>query len=1322
MRANAGGKTALILSGKDVNSQDSRNTGKLSPQDAGLDAKSKDLDSRSEAHCQAPAQGDCLCANAGGQTVVLSRNGIKVRHAHSAEEHASQLFAYGAAAKTSGPSSSLGSDSPKGSGSADSAALLPSLAHISPDSPRSSSCEMKAQDLRDIDDQAVQKVEAQSSSTSRGHILCPSRDDAEAAAPPAPSLTVREIRPSGTRAAEAVNSDEYITKDCKQRQKRGEGVSCESAADARDLMSVALPRRFGEKPTSPGASAAGHVTVGLRAEVSSRSSRDSRGHSARSTKHICDESPTQFADLNSQRHAQRASADGVSPSPSTASRNHAARKPPDKMTSNGLGPCQSTPHLHCASVLSAVPVLRSSRQPASGSGPDSANGRAREWPAVLMQREIDPREGGERTTAPSRKGFDFSIALYGREHSSRSDVAYVTAERAYRARSHSTKQGRASGLQEDGAGGLKRVHAGGQTAVSSRNDVKLRHAHSAEEHAPQLFSCNAAAHPEPVSSSSAGTSLALSPAPTGSDVARGSDSRKDSGLMSSVTPTFSPAHVSPDLSCALSRETNARNLRGVDILAIQEAQVRPGSECRGQVLAPSRADAQATAPCAPLAARAINALGARAAEAAIPDAGERTAVSPCQGINLCDARNRREHSPRSAEAKRDRDEDPAQFPDSIGQCRPPRASAGGLSSSPSIASHYHVAHEPPDETTSDGSSLCGSRSTLLSHFATVPSAAPLPSSPSSATPRILGARKPPDKTSVRSSANSCQPARRSRPASVLSSIPLPRSSRRPRGASKPNSAHWRVRERPVALKSPLREIGVNSWGAQNREWLSPRLDVADTAAPSTSRLHFRASECGRVPKPLEDGASEMKRAHAGGQTVFSFWKDVKPLDARGGNQDPPQFTASDMACSSRASGLDTLNLVSPPSPPSNSRDIRILHAEKLPRVALSSSADVPNASALGCATCPDTMLRLKGKVSLTDKSRRCVAGYVQRLYDDPGGPAYVASSGDGHPSDAYGASSPSRLLVCRSLRQSVVRAEKSRTPTTVDGHVSFEFPVAFALVNSRSAGRDMSAQLAVRSQIGGEACKGPLGNISAFPMKDKNTSSQSQDKRADSIAFSKDARDLPRPSGIAMCSSWGLSVLCIECRLLKSCGISPESMQSTTEQTHQIVSLGGTRLRYPQWKMHADTRRVKPGTWGPTGCRAQDTGSANLQGGLRRESSHRCRIYTLLKYRGLCKLSRISNPSRTTQDNSPREIRRASCAGGLLARLARVPFLPFSPISTMDLRCLFAGQDIPAALAHKSQQIPLRAQALTDARQSRPAPERLLDLHRYPSRSSELDA
>ncbi|KAL1697877.1 hypothetical protein EV121DRAFT_218998 [Schizophyllum commune] len=355
-----------------------------------------------------------------------------------------------------------------------------------------------------------------------------------------------------------------------------------------------------------------------------------------------------------------------------------------------------------------------------------------------------------------------------------------------------------------------RVNAEGQTAVSSCHDVKLRHVHSAEEHAPQLFPCDAVAQPKPVSSSSAGTSVASSPAPTGSDVARGSDSPKESGLMSSVTLTFSPTHDSPDLSCALSREMKARNLRGVDVPAVQEAHIRPCSESRGQVLSPSRKDAQAAAPCAPLAARAINPLGARAEEAAISGGGRavdeeseegitcRSSVDVCNLTNVAlprqsgekaarpnapihahamvvtrarisshSSREGEKGSPQSAEARRDRDENPEQLPDLDGQRRVVRARAESLSPSSSSAPRRQTTCEPPDKTTSNDSSL-----------------------------------------------HSCEPPLRLRSSTVSSSAPLLWSSRHSTSGRGPDSANWRARWRPTA--SPPREVNTLDADSQSK--------------------------------------------------------------------------------------------------------------------------------------------------------------------------------------------------------------------------------------------------------------------------------------------------------------------------------------------------------------------------------------------------------------------------------------------------------------------------------------------------------------------------
>ncbi|KAI4293783.1 hypothetical protein K525DRAFT_274888 [Schizophyllum commune Loenen D] len=237
-------------------------------------------------------------ADTGGQTEVLSRQNVKLRHVHSAKKNAPQLFTCDAVAhpKPVG-SSSAGSDSPKESGQMSSVTQSFSPAHISPHLSRASSREMKARNLRDVDVSAVQEAQTRSGDESREQALSLSCNNAQTTAPSTPSAA-RATNPLGIRAAEAVNSGAFVAEGCEQRQildfkmlrgrrtvdeERDEGIICRPLADARDSAGVVLPHRFGEKPASPGASAAGHATVGLHTEVSPRSSHNLRGHSARST-------------------------------------------------------------------------------------------------------------------------------------------------------------------------------------------------------------------------------------------------------------------------------------------------------------------------------------------------------------------------------------------------------------------------------------------------------------------------------------------------------------------------------------------------------------------------------------------------------------------------------------------------------------------------------------------------------------------------------------------------------------------------------------------------------------------------------------------------------------------------------------------------------------------------------------------------------------------------------------------------------------------------------------------------------------------------------
>ncbi|KAL1687022.1 hypothetical protein GGG16DRAFT_117388 [Schizophyllum commune] len=162
---------------------------------------------------------------------------------------------------------------------------------------------------------------------------------------------------------------------------------------------------------------------------------------------------------------------------------------------------------------------------------------------------------------------------------------------------------------------------------------------------------------------------------------------------------------------------------------------------------------------------------------------------------------------------------------------------------------------------------------------------------SSATPCTYATRVPSDETSDRSSPESCKPALHLRSPTIPSKFPAPLlwSSHWAAAESGLDNTNRRVRGWPAA--SSLRE-STNLGGARNMKWLSPRLDAADTAAPSASQLPFDAFGRGPVLESLEDGMSDLKRGHAGGQAVLSSCKDVKPPDVREGKKDPPQFIAS----------------------------------------------------------------------------------------------------------------------------------------------------------------------------------------------------------------------------------------------------------------------------------------------------------------------------------------------------------------------------------------------------------------------------------------------
>ncbi|KAI3998497.1 hypothetical protein K525DRAFT_275111 [Schizophyllum commune Loenen D] len=540
------------------------------------------------------------------------------------------------------------------------------------------------------------------------------------------------------RDAEAVNSGALVTEDREQRrkldfkrsggrrvvsEKRGEGVSCRSSADARELMGVALPRRFGEKLTSPGASAAGHVTGGLRAEVSScssRSSRDSRGHSARSTGHTCCKSPAQSLDSNGQCHALRESAERLSPSPSSATRIQATREPPDKaiLNSSSLPTSHRSPS---ARVPSAAPLLRSCRRSTSGSGPDSVDWRTYGQPVTLSLREVGSLDAGLRSESIGKRERASEVLdleedvikspnASGDEEGSPQDIkSDVNVANLHRpclemsppARDHSRVYTEGEVLA------LSRRNGNPE---SSRNAGKCppRGAKSSTARTISEHSIRAQAMVKPRTQMSSHSSLdapECSPPSTECD-----------GSEEPVQPCINATHETPDKrsSGCSNPESYLPSSHQYPDNVLSHAPLLESTRGSDYESCPNGAGRQAQGRPAEAMQSEIDAR----------DAGERTAVSPRKGINLGDARNGRKHSPRSAEAKRDRGENPAQFPDSNGHYHPPRASAGGLSPSPSTALHRQATCEPPDKTNSNDSSSHSGQSTSRPRSATVPSAAP----------------------------------------------------------------------------------------------------------------------------------------------------------------------------------------------------------------------------------------------------------------------------------------------------------------------------------------------------------------------------------------------------------------------------------------------------------------------------------------------------------------------------------------------------------------------------------------------------------------------
>ncbi|KAL1749651.1 hypothetical protein FB107DRAFT_225129, partial [Schizophyllum commune] len=1263
MRTNTGGKTALILSGKDVNSQDSRDTGKLSPQDAGLDAKSKDLDSRSEAHCQAPAQGDCLCANTGGQTAVSSRDNVKLRHTHSAEEHAPQLFSSNAAAHPEPVSSSsagtrlalspapTGSDVARGSDSRKDSGLMSSVtptfspAHVSPDLSCALSRETNAPNLRGVDILASQEAQVRPGSECRGQVLAPSRADAQATAPCAP-LAARAINALGARAAEAAVSGEFVAENA-VNEERDKAITCRSPADARDLTSVALPCQFGEKAASPDTSSHAHAMVETRAQISLQSSREDGKRSPQSAEHGCDESPARFPDLYNQCRALQASADGLSPSPSTVPCRQAARKPPDKTTlkRSSLHSCEPPLRLRPSTVSSSAPLLRTSHLSTSGRGPNSTNWRARGRPTASPPWEVNALNADlqSKSISECERGLEVS------DLQEDVDIESLKASSVKKGLSQSAERScDESPARFPGLDGQYRALQSSANSPSPSSSMASRH-QAARKPPDKTTLKTSSLHrsesgPDSVIWRTRGrlatlllrkvSTLGVGLRSKSIDERERERASEVSDLEEDVTKFLSASGDEKGSPQDAESDRNVANLHHPRLQASSQASAQGSAHvyAGGQVLASSRRDgnpksSRVAGKCLPQSAESSTAL-------TVPDRSVcaqaiiklRTQMSSHSSLDALECSPLLWSSP-----ERDRDENPVQFPDADGQCRPPQASAGGLLPSPSVAPHCHVARETVNETILKGSSLHGSRSTLLTPFATVPLTAPLPSLPSSASPRISEARKPPDKTPDRSSAKNCQPARHGCPASILSAGPPHRLSRRLRYASGPDTAGWRAHRRLVAL--PLRDMNtpnpdpqisvssrnnLSSRSTRARKWYSPGLDVADTAAPSAFWHCFHAFERGLVSESPEDSAIYLECVHAGGQAVLSSCKDVKPTDVREGKKDPPQSIAS--GSKGQRSPSSKLNPATPRTygrgdfalccSGSSIGDVGgnglILRAEKPSRT--SSLAEVLDASTTACSSYSDATPQPGGGIGLAVMDEGCDTGYALGFSDNPGELTCTVTSGDASLSDVFGARVFVPSPAFPSTRRVVRQAERRRTTFCLRGSSKELF----------SANQKAPARLDDRT--------GPAGGIYARSKRESvhKCCRDVYAGPAEKISAFQAVRDGPRHNEFALCE-WrntlfddGMllhlrqsppslilmvrsdlvfgnmhirsfsrsSVLRIECQLPDSCKIFLRNTQSTRWQAYQKFSLELTRLCHLRWDMGVITRG-KTETGGPTNCCAR---------------------------------------------------------------------------------------------------------------------------------------
>ncbi|KAI5885368.1 uncharacterized protein SCHCODRAFT_01164471 [Schizophyllum commune H4-8] len=1278
---------------------------------------------RWETSGQASTQG-CLHLSARGQTVVPSYNGVKPRtiEANSAplqNDSGQDKMTSGSSSSTASgtvlSSSSTnalvarGSHSPNRPGQTDSAASPLSIAHTSPNASRSSSREKKAPSMRDIHSPAIQQVECQPSSSSQSCVLFPSHEDTLATAPSASSSAARAVNSPGARATEAVDMGQIVARGSKQQQsadfkgsggvsaveeEKGEGVSCRVSPEVLDSKSIPQPDRFCEK--SPSCDTSSCAMLETRTRISSHSLRDTPEYSPRSAERDCDQENTaRSPDSENQYHLRRPSSNRRSSSPSSMPESHAARERSDQTTSSGSGTrsFSFTSYSRSATVPSAAPPPRSSRRPTSGSGPDSVNWRALGRPTTLPLREVGIFDAGSRSKSVSEREQAFeglnleeddikSLDTSGEEKGLPQDAkADANVGNFHRSRSKASSQASAQGYL--------RVYAGGRMLASSRRDGK------------------------PQSSRNTGR---CSPQSTGSDTI--TTAPDDSGC--------TPAMVEPHsgISPCSSRD-------------FWECSPRSAKDDGG------RSPVQFPVSNGQRRARRASVLGLSAstytaspmiAARELPDKlSDRSGTHSCQAVQLqhparvpaTGLPRRSSRMPRNTSGPETADwqQIVSSFRNDTTPCGSrdrtwllSRLDAADTTAPSAFRLHFHAFKRGriPEPLEDSAGSLKRGYAGGQAVLSSCKDVKPLDARKREKDPSPFTASDVEHQHSLSSKPNRAMP-----PACGGGDLPLgcngldvdqgsscspdspPLSSAREAEVIEPTRESGSSTEDDVRLigRRGHDSPGKHSVNAYSEENHSPRLAKADTTRNLGHCTHVRDSEEEVFALLSMRGPPEGRLSDNAGRsiTMLSCVSGEKLKDYHECARFVPVLRTRRVHCASPASALNPLW---------KDREVAVPDAwdTYLPR-GLPDKQAGGNVGVLHVGRpSTDATPRPGGRISLIITDGEWTMGYTLDFYNDPGGPIRVTSSVDIHLSGVCQAQAVSPPHACLSLRELAAHVERAKeAPGRPENGAQ---PVGDTYASS---GRELAHRFHQGAYNTCEKSHGFFGTGKAvrdlakrgeYVLRKRRNNNALLDVRivphtsqSPLRAFSTARSNSVPQASRARSFSRALAPL-IKCPFSYAGEIALISEASMGERCRQLFTRERTYLLSPRREMTAPIR-AETETGGPTNC------------------SRRFDC-PLLGPSGARKLSYISNSSRTMRGNSLQDL--------VPARLAAEPQEVRSranlPFFVANQRCLAAGHHFSAALVHKLQQIPLRAQATSNAHRLRPATEELVAFHRYPSRSS----